>query len=56
MERGVYDTNNQPNRATTNYETEGQCFLGVADVNSKNYKTKTGERFPMLIIQERKLS
>ena len=32
VERGVYDTNNQPKRASFKYEQEGRLCLGVAKV------------------------
>ena len=32
VERGVYDTNNQPKRASLKYEQEGRFYLGVAKV------------------------
>ena len=32
VERGIYDTNNQPKRATFKYEQEGQLCLGVVKV------------------------
>ena len=35
VERGVYDTNNQPKRATFKYGQEGRFFLDVAKVESK---------------------
>ena len=35
LERGVYDTKNQPKRGTFNYEQEGRFFIGVAKVESK---------------------
>ena len=35
VEGGVYDTNNEPKRATLKYEQEGLFFLGVAKVESK---------------------
>ena len=36
MERGVYDTNNQPKRASFKYEQEGQFCLGVAKVEGQD--------------------
>ena len=38
MERGVYDMNNQPKRATFKYEQEGRFCLGVAKVENQNGK------------------
>ena len=32
VERGLYDTNNQPKRASFKYKQEGQFCLGVAKV------------------------
>ena len=46
-ERGVYDTNNQPKKATFKYEKEGQFCLGVSKVESKKYGTITGKSSPV---------
>ena len=46
VERGVYDTNNQPKRSTFKYEQEVQFYPGVAKVKSKYDGTTTGKRFP----------
>ena len=46
MKRGIYDTNNQPKRATFKYEQEGQFCLGVAKKESKD-GTITGNFFPV---------
>ena len=35
MGRGVYETNNQPKKATFKYEKEGLLCIGVAKVESK---------------------
>ena len=35
MGRGVYETNNQPKKATIKYNREGQFCLGVAKVEGK---------------------
>ena len=35
VKRGVYETNNQPKKATFKYNQEGQFCLGVAKVESK---------------------
>ena len=43
LERGVYDMKNQQNKATFKYDQEGQFFLGVAKVESKEDETITGE-------------
>ena len=42
VERGVYDTNNQPKRATFKYEQEGQFCLGVAKAEIKEDRKITG--------------
>ena len=42
VKRGVYETNNQPKRATFKYEQEGRFYLGVAKVESKD-GTVTGK-------------
>ena len=47
MKRGVYETNNQPKKATFKYEQEGQFCLGVDKVESKEDGTITGKRFPV---------
>ena len=39
MERGVYDTKNQPKRENFKYEQEGRFCLGEAKVEGKKYKT-----------------
>ena len=46
--RGVYETNNQPNKSTFKYEKEGRFCIGVAKVESKEYGTITGKHFPVL--------
>ena len=43
----VYETNNQPKKATFNYEQEGPFCLGLAEVESKEYGTVTGKRCPV---------
>ena len=43
---GVYETNNQPKKATFKYEQEGQFCLGVAKVERKD-GTITGKRCPV---------
>ena len=45
---GVYETNNQPNKETFKYEQEGQFYLGVDKVESKEYRKITGKRLPVL--------
>ena len=47
MEIGVYDTNNQPKKATFKYEQAGQFCHGVAKVESKEDGTVTGKCFPV---------
>ena len=47
MERGFYDTNNQPNRATFKYEQEGRFCLGVAKVESREDEEIKGKICPM---------
>ena len=46
VERGVYDTNNQPKRASFKYEQEGRFCLGVAKVESQDGKI-IGKRCPV---------
>ena len=36
VKRGVYETNNQPKRATFKYEQEGRFCIWVAKVKSKD--------------------
>ena len=43
VEGGVYDTNNEPKRATLKYEQEGLFCIGVAKVESKYNETITGK-------------
>ena len=43
--RGVYETNNQPKRATFKYKQEERFCLGVTEVESQD-GTIIGERFP----------
>ena len=47
VKRGVYETNNQPKKATFKYEQDGLFCLGVAKVESKEYGTITGKRCPV---------
>ena len=47
MGRGVYETNNQPKKATFKYKQEGRFCLGVAKVESKEDGTITGKRCPV---------
>ena len=46
VERGVYNTNNQPKRATFKYEQEGRFCLGVAKVEGQD-GTIIGKRCPL---------
>ena len=46
VERGVYNTNNQPKRETFKYEQEGQFYLGVAKVEGQDGKI-IGKHCPM---------
>ena len=55
VERGVYDTNNQPKRASFKYEREGQFCLGVAKIEIKDGKI-TGKRCPVYNYTEKKIS
>ena len=54
MERGVYNTNNQPKKATFKYEQEGRLFLGVAKVEGQ-YGTIIGKRCPVFDYTEKKI-
>ena len=54
MERGVYDTNNQSNKATFKYEQEGRFCLGVAKVESTD-RTIIGKRCPVFDYTEKKI-
>ena len=54
MERGVYDTNNQPKRAIFKYEQEGRFCLGVAKLESKD-GTIIGKRCPVFDYTEKKI-
>ena len=46
MERGVYDANNQPKKATFKFEQEGRFCLGVAKVEGQDRKI-IGKRCPV---------
>ena len=54
VERGVYNTNNKPKRATSKYEQEGRLCLGVAKVESQ-YGTIIGKRCPVLDYTKKKI-
>ena len=52
--RGVYNTNNQPKRATFKYEQEGRFCLGVAKVEVQD-GTIIGKRCPVFDYTEKKI-
>ena len=54
VERGIYNTNNQPKRATFKYEQEGQFYLSVAKVEGQ-YGTIIGKRCPVFDYTEKKI-
>ena len=54
MERGVYDTNNQPKRASFKYKQEGRFCLGVAKVETQD-GTIIGKRCPVFDYTEKKI-
>ena len=54
VERGVYDTNNQPKRASFKYDQEGGFCLGVAKVESQDGKI-IGKRCPVFDYTEKKI-
>ena len=54
MERGVYDTNNQTNRASFKYKQEGRFCIGVAKVESQD-GTIIGKRCSVFDYTEKKL-
>ena len=54
MERGVYDTNNQPKRASFKYEQEGRFCLSVAKVESQD-GTIIGKHCPVFDYTEKKI-
>ena len=54
MERGVYDTNNQPKRANFKYEQEGRFCLGVAKVEGQDGKI-IGKCCPVFDYTEKKI-
>ena len=47
LERGIYDANNQPKRATFKYKQEGRFCLGVVKVEIKEDGTITGKHCPV---------
>ena len=54
VERGVYDTNNQPKRASFKYEQERRFCLGVAQVESHDRKI-IGKRCPVFDYKKKKI-
>ena len=54
VERGVYNTNNQPKKATFKYEKEGRFCLVMAKVESQDW-TIIGKRCPVLDYTEKKI-
>ena len=52
VERGVYNTNNQPKRATFKYKQEGRFCLSVAEVENQ-YGTTIGKRCPVFDYKEK---
>ena len=53
-ERGVYDANNQPKKATFKYEQGGRFCLGVAKVEIQ-YGTIIGKCCPVFDYTEKKI-
>ena len=54
VERGFYDTNNQPKIASFKYEQEGRFCIGVAKVESQD-GTIIGQRCPVFNYTEKKI-
>ena len=54
VERGVYNTNNQPKKATFKYEQEGRFCLGVAKVEGQDGKI-IGKLCPVFDYTEKKI-
>ena len=54
VERGLYDTNNQPKRASFKYEQEGRFCTGVAKVEIQDGKI-IGKRCPVFDYTEKKI-
>ena len=52
MERGVYNTNNQPKRARFTYEQEGRLCLGVSKVEGQD-RTIIGKLSPVFYYTEK---
>ena len=55
VERGVYDTNNQPKRASFKYEQEGRFCFGVAKVENQDGAI-SGKRCTVFNYTEKKIS
>ena len=54
VERAVYNTNNQPKRATFKYKQEGKFCLGMANVEGQD-GTIIGKRCPVFDYTEKKI-
>ena len=54
VERGVYNTNNQPKKASFKYKQEGRLCLGVAKAESQ-YGTIISKRRPVFDYTEKKI-
>ena len=54
MERGVYNTNNQPKKATFKYKKEGRFCLGVAKLEIQD-RTIIGKSCPVFDYTEKKI-
>ena len=54
VERGVYNKNNQPKRATFKYEQEGRFCLGVAKIEGQD-GTIIGQRCTVFDYTEKKI-
>ena len=54
VKRGVYETNNQPKKATFKYEQEGRFCLVVAKIEMKDGKI-TGKRCPVFDYTDKKI-
>ena len=54
MERGVYETNNQPKKATFKYDQEGRLYIGVDKVEIK-YGKISGKRCPVFDYTEKNI-
>ena len=54
VERGVYNTNNQPKKPTFKYDQEGRFCLGVAKVEGQN-GTIIGKWCPVFDCTDKKI-